>query len=260
MTVLRCAVFFASLPLLAQQYTFEVASVKPSNPPSDKRNWSSFDTAGNGLRATNVSAMQLIRLALNAQDYQISGGPGWLRDDRFDVTTRNDVTEADIPRSDRKGQQAQVARMQSRVRHLLEERFGLVIREQMKELPAWVLTVDKGGLKLKASESTKGNIRAESGKAGASLRAEGISIDNLCEHLAGVLERPVVDETGLDGVYDFELKYALETSATGKEGGDENLGPSLFTAVRETLGLRLTAKKASVKSWVIESIRKPTEN
>jgi uncharacterized protein (TIGR03435 family) len=260
MTVLRCAVFFACVPLLAQQYTFEVASVKPSNPAADKRNWSSFNTDGNGLQATNITAMQLIRLALDAQDYQITGGPGWLRDDRFDIATRNDVAEANIPRSDRNGQQAQGARMRSRVRHLLEERFGLVLREQMKELPAYVLTVDKGGAKLKHSESTKGNIRGDSGKAGASFRAEGISMDHLCEHFAGVLERPVVDETGLEGVYDFELKYALETSVTGKEGGDENLGPSIFTAVRETLGLRLTGKKASVKSWVIESIQKPTEN
>jgi uncharacterized protein (TIGR03435 family) len=209
-----------------------------------------------------VTAFQLIRMALQAQDYQLSGGPGWLRDARWDINAKNDVAEeAEIPSEDRKARQAVAARIRSRIINLLEDRFHLVLREEMKELSAYVLSVDKGGPKVKVAAEAKGSVSSNSGAGAGSLRADGITMANLCENLSGILERPVVDETGLAGFYDLELKYALDNSATGKEAGTDGVtGPSIFTAVRESLGLRLTGRKATVKSWVIVSADKPDEN
>jgi uncharacterized protein (TIGR03435 family) len=258
----RWILFAAALPALAQQFKFEVASIKPSNPPAERRNSSSTNTGGNGLRATNVTAFQMIRMALHAQDYQLSGGPGWLRDSRWDINAKNDAAEeAELPREDRVSEHARYLRLRGRILNMLEDRFHLVLREETKELPAYILSVDKGGPRLKAVSAPKGSVNSNSGAGGGFLRAEGISIENLCENLSGILERPVVDETGLNGFYDLELKYSLDNSATGKEDGTDGVtGPSIFTAVRESLGLRLTGRKATVKSWVIVSAEKPDDN
>ena len=259
--VLRFAVFVVAGPLLGQQYTYEVASIKPSNPSPEERYSSSFSTGGNGLRATNKSLFALICLALGAQDFQISGGPGWVKDARFDINAKNDVAEdADIPLTDRKNKEAREARIRSRVRHLLEERFQLILREEVKELPVYALTVDKPGPKLKVATDAKGHMGSTQGSGGGSLSGEGISLETFCVTLGDILERPVIDETGLDGFYDIEIKYSLDNSA-GKNGALADVtGPSIFTAIRETLGLRLTGKKGPVKTWVIEKAEKPTEN
>jgi len=83
----------------------------------------------------------------------------------------------------------------------------------------------------------------------------------ICTALGSVLQRPVVDETGLTGAYDLELKYSTDEALAGKEKTIEDItGPTIFTAVRESLGLRLTGKKGPVKTWVIERVEKPSEN
>ena len=91
------------------------------------------------------------------------------------------------------------------------------------------------------------------------IQALGVDMAQLCDTLGNILERPVVDRTGLAETYDFQLKFALGTSASGKQS-EELTGASLSTALKEQLGLRLTRKEAPVSTWVIERADKPTEN
>ena len=254
----RSLTFLAALPLLGQQ--FEVASIKVSNPPPEKRGSSSMNTGGGGVRATNYSVFQLILQALGAQSYQLSGGPSWVRDDRFDIVARNDGAEERVPPGDVSRQEAQIARHRARLRNLLETRFQLVLREEVKELPVYSLTVDKGGPKLKEAEP-KGGTSINNGNGAGSIKGEGLTMARICTALGSVLQRPVVDETGLTGAYDLELKYSTDEAMAGKEKAIEDItGPTIFTAVRESLGLRLTGKKGPVKTWVIERVEKPSEN
>jgi len=260
MTALRWLTFIATLPVFAQQ--FEVASIKVSNPPPDRRNSSSISNSEGGFRATNTSLNQLILYALDAQSYQLSGGPAWARDDRFDVTAKNDeVEQKDIPLQDTSRQEERIRKIRYRLRDLLETRFQLVLREEEKELSIYALTADKGGPKMKIAAEPRGNMNTNSSNGAASIKGEGVTMPRLCTILSSMLGRPVIDETGISGAFDIELKYSTDEAVAGKEKALEDItGPTIFTALRETLGLRLTGRKGPVKTWVIERVEKPGEN
>lgn len=260
MTLLPILALLAAAPLFAQEFTFEVASIKPTGSPG---HGTSIWTNETGFRTENTALIALIRFAYNAQDYQVLGAAGWVKDDGWDINAKNEVAEVDkVPLQDRKSQEARTERMRSRVRHMLEERFQLKVRQEEKQLPIYSLTVDKAGLKATAVKEPKGNMSNNRSNSSGSIKAEGITMDRLCQTLGNILERPVVDETGLEGFYDVELKYSLDTSAAGKDSApaEDVAGPSIFTALREQAGLRLTGKKGPVATWVVEKVEKPGEN
>lgn len=119
-----------------------MATVKVNN---RGRQGHSIHTDQGGFRTDSTSLFTLLQYALAAQQYQISGGPGWVKDLRFDVNARNDDAETrDIPPTDVKSQEARNARVRSRLLTLLEDRFQLKLREEMKDLPTYSLVVDKG--------------------------------------------------------------------------------------------------------------------
>ncbi|HXJ39017.1 MAG TPA: TIGR03435 family protein, partial [Bryobacteraceae bacterium] len=248
-----------AIPLVGQTpggFTFEVASIKLNTSHPDGNG---ITTGQGGLTTENTSLFALVRHALGVQEYQISGGPAWVRDLGFDINARNNRDEeADIPDSDRKGQEARSVRMRSRLLNLLEERFQLKLREEEKELPVYSLTVEKTGHKLKAPAGKIGSVSSSGSNTAGSVRGEGVDLSRLCMVLSDVLQRPVVDETGLDGIFDVELKYTLDDSASTKDAA-ELVGPSIFTAQRQQLGLRLAGKKGPVTTYVIERAEKPGE-
>ena len=254
------ALTLAAVPLLAEDFTFEVASVKPTGSAAKG---SSIWTNETGFRTENTPLRFLIQFAWNVQDYQIIGAPTWVKDDGWDINAKNEVAEMDkVPLQDRKSVEARNERMRSRVRHLLEDRFQLKVRQEEKQLPVYSLTVDKAGLKIEPLKESKGNMRSNRSNAAGTIHGEGIAMDRLCQTLGNILERPVIDETGLEGFYDIELKYSLDTSAPGKDAApvEDITGPSIFTAIREQLGLRLAGKKGPVTAWVVEKVEKPGEN
>ena len=254
------ALMLATVPLLAEDFTFEVASVKPTGSAAKG---SSIWTNETGFRTENTPLNFLIQFAYNAQDYQIIGAPSWVKDDGWDINAKNEVAEVDkLLLQDRKSVEARTERMRSRVRHMLQDRFQLKVRQEEKELPVYALTVDKTGLKIEAIKEPKGNMRSNRSNAAGTIHGEGIALDRLSQTLGNILERPVVDETGLDGFYDIDLKYSLDTSAPGNDAApsEDVTGPSIFTALREQLGLRLAGKKGPVTTWVVEKVEKPGEN
>src|SRR5687767_6933031 len=131
-SVLCATVALAAALVRGQEPAFEVASVKP-NRSSELR--IDVNLAGRRFVATNVPLRELIRFAYNVQDERLMGGPDWIRTERFDVDARADY---DLPAWGPSGPPADVLQM---LRRLLAERFGLVVRQESRELPVYVLVV-----------------------------------------------------------------------------------------------------------------------
>ena len=175
------------------------------------------------------------------------------------------------------------------VRNMLQDRFRLRSHRETREAPIYVLTVAKPGkIKLSADQSppppstgpfdpskspARGTALSFIAYAGGTLSATmtmvatAVPISNLVNMLQGQTGRIVVDETGLNGLFDFNLKFAPEgapSAATAAQGDSSTAtdpqGPSLFTALREDLGLKLDATKGLVEVLVVDSVQRPTEN
>ena len=181
------------------------------------------------------------------KDYQVSG-PDWLNTEIYDITaTLPPGTTGD-----------EVLLM---IQTLLADRFKLTLHRDSKELPVYALVVGKGGSKLQEVEFGRGSTSGSPGH----LTATRIAIRNLTEFLSRQTGRPVLDMTGLKGFYNFTLNYTPDAapSAPSPETPipESAVGPSLFTAVQEQLGLRLEARKAPVEILVVDHAEKvPTEN
>jgi len=135
----------------AQSSKFEFASIKPSSP--DARGSSIMTDKVGGLSATNVPLRAIITMACGIRVFQLSGGPGWVGTERYDIIAKPEKTSstaeppdlASMTDDQRKFRDEQ---WNERVRALLSERFGLVVHTEAKEQQIYVLTVAKGGPKL----------------------------------------------------------------------------------------------------------------
>ena len=245
---MRIACFLlVALTTFGQEPVYVVATVKPSQ---SLRNGSSIHNEPGRFETVNTTLAQLIQYALPAQDFQVVGGPSWIRVARFDITASTGQSDSDV-----KNQAERIARIRARLRHLLDERFQLQLREEQREMPVYALEVDKGGIHMKAADPL-GNVNTDGGPAGSTMSGEGMTMQRLAGVLSGIAGRPVNDETGLPGAYDLELKYSLDLTTS-----DTNLAyPSLFTALKEQLGLKLTGKKGTAPVWVVVQAEKPGEN
>lgn len=247
----RLPLALSILPFLVQAQKFEVAAIKPSQP--GQGNSTSINTNTAGFRTRNISLVGLIQFAYSVHSYQLSGGAGWMKDDRYDIVATYDVAEdGNFTAQDTSKLLSRDARIRARLRDLLAERFQLKIREEEKELPVYHLVVDKSGLKMKATTDGKGNMNTNQNNGTGTLRADGTTMKRLCDAFSGILGRPVVDQTGLSQLYMVELKWS--------DGAGDSGGPSMFTAVKEQLGLRLESAKGPVTTYVIERAEKPSEN
>jgi uncharacterized protein (TIGR03435 family) len=226
---------------------FDVASIKPHR--SGTISFSMRPTPGGGLVYTNVTLRDCIQAAYGVRDDQISGGPGWICSDRFDI-----VAKAASPVPD-----SQVMLM---LRSLLEDRFKLTIHRDTKTLPLYRLVVAKGGPKVHEVEEGETSIRGDRGK----LTAQKISMRQLADFLARRLNAKVIDSTGLNGVFDVRLDWTPDANETtgkptfGPAEQPTTTGPSLFTALQDQLGLRLQADKGPAEVIIIDKAEKPSEN
>jgi bla regulator protein blaR1 len=243
------------------QQAFEVASIKP-NSTDDNRVMIRMAPGGR-FTATGVTLRQLISQAYNVRDFQITGGPGWIGDERYDINAKGPDGMPDrVP--------PEVLRPM--LRALIEERFQLKTHKESKELPVFALVVGKGGPKLAASTEGQGPMmRMGRGQ----LNGKKIPMNMLAQQLAQQIGRNVINKTGLEGEYDINLEWTPEPGQGGGPfgghapagaGGEQQLpaadstGPTIFTAVQEQLGLRLESEKGPVETIVIDSVAKPTGN
>jgi uncharacterized protein (TIGR03435 family) len=257
------------LPLACAQsperrLAFEVASIKTSNPDTT----ASFiqTVAGEGLRATNVTLKTLVTYAYDIKDFQLSGDPRWIAEERYDISAKTAPGDAvfggaalkDLNDSQRK---IYLDRIRERIRTLLAERCGLVVHHASVEQPVYFLMVAKGGPKMKSVEPEPGAPQGTSSPGRGRAQATAVTSETTAAYLARVTGQIVVDKTGLGGKYDWTLDWAPDTStANDDSAGASPAGPTIFTAIQEQLGLRLESGKAPVDKIVIDSVNRPTVN
>ena len=219
--------------------SFEVASIRVSPPDHGYTSISEFPS--NRFTAKNKSLPFLIALAFGMDSRYVSGGPGWLDSDsqRYDITAKVDG-EVELTEK----------QMQPLLQHLLEQRFNLTTHFENSVRPGYYLVIAKGGSKLLPNKGAPyvGYIMANR------LRLQNASIKTFASMLASPIDRPVFDKTGIEGLYDFNLKFA-------PNGVADSTLPDLFTALQEQLGLKLESAKIPIQTLVIDHIDKlPTEN
>lgn len=251
--------------------SFEVASIKPIG--SDQGPFRLMFSP-DGFNANGLTAKTLIGFAYNLKDFQISGGPGWVDSERYDIEAKMD--EATIEALKKLPQEQAFEQRRQMMQSLLADRFKLKVDQSSKEMPIYALVVAKNGPKLTQSaapasgpggpaDGPRSMMRMGLGE----LNATGVPISLLVDRLAREVDRKVVDKTGLAGRYDFTLHWAPERPMPGLSGGDNQgpappppdaSAPSIFTALQEQLGLKLESQKGPVETLVIASIEKPSEN
>jgi uncharacterized protein (TIGR03435 family) len=213
---------------------------------------------------------------------KVEGGPAWLRSDLYGV---NATAEGAISEEMMRGPMMQA---------LLEDRFKLRLHRETREAPVYQLVVSKGGPKLRpfqqgscvpvdSTRILQGRLPSppqgkwcDSGTTGLGtihVFGRGITIQAAAYLLSLNLDRPVIDKTGLAGLYDLDVEFARDPSLAGPppppppspgalpaEPRDQPSGPSVFTAVQEQLGLRLESAKGPVEILVIDHVERPSEN
>jgi len=240
----------AALACAQQPPSFDVAVIKPAD-PANARYGMGFSANGKTLTIDGLTPRQIIREAYGVFPDQVSAGPslvnsGWIDSQSYDITAK---AEGEAP----------ITREQSNLmfRQLLFDRFDLKIHRETKPITVYSLVVEKNGPKLKTGGAAGPYL---SGPAPGRLVGTRASMAFLARALGGSLGRPVIDDTGLNGQYDFTLSWSPDdVRARNAEAADPS-GPSLFTALQDQLGLKLESKKAPVEVIVIDHIGKPSPN
>ncbi len=240
------------------QLTFDVASIRQSKTDDP---WFWDLTPGGRLVARNCTLKRLIVLAYRVQEFQVVGGPAWVSKDQFDIEAKPDS-----------GANPTDEQSRQMLRALLEQRFQLTLRKETKRGPVYILTVIKNGPPLSANQSApveapptpdvqtpRGAMRMTPGSA----FGMAVPISLLARFLGQTLGRPVIDKTGLKGRYDINVHWTPEQAQRDLPVGaqvPEADGPSLFTAFREQVGLKLESGTGLVDEFVILRAEKPSQN
>jgi uncharacterized protein (TIGR03435 family) len=237
--------------------SFEVATIKPSVP---NRPGKGFGFQADRFRTVNTNLNDLIAFAYGLHSKQIVGAPDWFGSDLFDIEAK--------PDTEGRPSQKQMAMM---VQKLLAERFQLTFHKDKKELSVYVVTVATGEPKMRKSASAPTDPPAFFFRQLGDLVVRNQTMTDFATWMqSGVMDRPVVDQTGLTGRYDFELKWTPDESQFGQFRGtgvtiqppsdEANAPPGLYTAIQEQLGLKMGPAKVPDDVIVIDHAEKPTAN
>jgi uncharacterized protein (TIGR03435 family) len=255
---------------------FEVASIKPAVIPAGGRGMTVGSRGGPGtadpaqITYWNMTLKLLIMTAYDVKSYQVTA-PDWTDVQRFTIaaTVPPGATKEDL---------------RSMLQNLLADRFQMKARLEKKEMQAFALEVAKGGVKMKLSEEvpanagtlppppgaprfdkngfpivTRAGMIVETQNGRARVTAKQAAISQICTFLGNQFARPVIDQTGLTGKYDYNLEFAPENAPPPDPGGvaaTSDPAPTLLFAVQEQLGLRLEAKKLPVDIVIVDHIEK----
>ena len=241
----------------APAYTYGVASVHRASSEYDGFEWRT--SAQRGLRVGHATPVELILLAYQIPEYRLSGAPAWAKSERYDLTWTPAEPEIDETGTVNAAELARRSRHWQRLQAILRDRFGLVLRLETRELPVYSLVRLENRALPKRTDGQPSSMRGGTGR----IIATAQPIARLATSLGNQLKRPVLDETGLVGQYDFKLEWdAGDANPRSDMDAASNplLGASVTTALKEQLGLRLVSKKGPVQVFVIEKIEHPSEN
>jgi len=258
---------------LAKVPEFAVTSVKPTKPGTQMFR---LVYLPDGFSTTNVSLKTLIEFAWDVNAERIGGAPSWIDHANYDIEAKVDPADVLVLEDLTPLQRREM------VRKLLEDRFALKVHEETRELPVYALVVAKGGLKLhdaKSGDTYPHGFIGPDGKSsagamtfnGTQLVAQGLPIGSLTQILTQQTGRPVIDNTGLTGKYDFTLDLPAGQRpmpmAKPPDGNDaradsasDDSGPSIFTLVQDELGLKLESTRAPLPILVIDHVEEASPN
>jgi uncharacterized protein (TIGR03435 family) len=235
-------VILAGLLLLASCETFEVASIK-LNTTGLGGGYPELAPGGRRFTATNQHMLELIMFAYDVSPRQILGIPAAFREGKYDIeaTCEHPMTKEQLP-----------GMMQS----LLGHRFRLSIHRETREQPVYALVQGKSIPKLREAPPDAGKTSFR--QSGYNFTFTNAATSDLVGVLSQVTGRKVLDKTGLSGRYDFTLRYAPDRD--GGSTGDDRLPESVFTAIREQLGLNLEAQTGQVEFVVVDRLERLIPN
>jgi uncharacterized protein (TIGR03435 family) len=246
----------------AKPIAFDAVTVKPDKAAAGPTTIFS-PSNGDTIAITNMSLHMMIGFAYDMELHdQIFGLPSWADSESYDVVAK--VAESDVDAFRKLLPRDRNPLLQP----VLQDRFHLMVHYETRQLPAYALVIanPKNGPKLTPVEPA---ILASGLKEPGAIhnigrnqiRAEGAPIAILVSVLTQQLGRPVVDRTGLQGNYNFTLKWTPDlTSASAAPPTDADAGPSIFTAVEEQIGLKLESTKAPTQVIVIDHAERPSDN
>ena len=223
---------------------FEVAAIRPhqstGDEPSDRKM-----LPGGHFVATATPVRTLIRIAFGTDS--ISGAPGWIDNETFDINATT-VNQAEVTTTQQ---------FQQLILSLLEDRFEFKFHREEKEVPVYRLKVVKPGklgpaLKPSAPGSQP-NMSSNSNGSVAVMKATRMSMTDIAAALSRQAGRPVEDHTDLAGKFDFQIEWAPEETP-------DSADPSLFTVLKEQLGLKLQPAKGTAQTFVVDRISRPSAN
>ena len=257
---------------VAPPYAFEVASIKPSNPDASGGYMTNLGRASDRFSARNLELMKLIRAAygipMGAEDSRITGGPNWLRSEKYDVDAKIDSSVVDELTALSQDQRTLAQRQM--LQALLADRCKLAIHRETKDLAIYTLVIAKSGPKLQDANPGETTSLSFGGHGETqSITGQARSIANFVQALSVVLGCPVVDKTGLASKYDFKLEWTpddnqTQSLSTGAPNDrplpTESNAPSISKAIQEQLGLKLLSGKGPVDIFVIDHVERPSTN
>jgi uncharacterized protein (TIGR03435 family) len=235
---------------------FAVATIKPSRPGVPGKG---ITMRGPREFATiNTSLNDLITFAYGIHVRQIVGAPAWVESDLFDIVAQPEAEG--LP--NRK-------QLEGMLQNLLADRFKLAFHREKKELSVYAITVAKTGSKLTRNEGDPNGLPGLGFQGLGKLIARNANMQDFAGLMqSAVLDRPVVDQTGLTGRFDFTLNWTPDefqfrnfSAGLPPAAADKpDAPPDLYTAIQQQLGLKIEAAKAQVDVFVIDKIEKPSEN
>ena len=234
---------------------FEVATLKPSLPDGSGKY---LRVVGRRYMTHNTSLADLMEVVYGVHPRQITGGPAWVDNDKFDLLG--------VPDAEGEPDASQWLLM---IKKMLAARFKLVFHHENRQMSAYVLSVAKNGPKnLTKSDSNSPlptGLEFIPGPSGLLLPARNTAIGQFAQMMQQVvLDRPVVDRTGISGRFDFQLTFTPDESQFNGHPPtlppQTNSSPGLFEAVQQQLGLTLNSEKVAADVLVIDHVERPSPN
>ncbi len=242
--------------------TFDIASIRLAPPPDANFHVSvSSPPHSSRFEATNLPIKALLQIAYG-YDAPVVGAPDWVANTFYIIQCRSDA-DADAKLAKITDNEVRLEKRNA-IRALLTERFDLKMHLETRNSAIYNLVLAKGGVKMQLVPPAAGetpvpvppaNIQAHASQHGLEFIGTTASMRVTSSALSSMVEAPVVDKTGLTGLYNYTLQFGRYWSAN-----DPDSWPSIFTAVQEQLGLKLESVHESVPNLVIDHISKPTEN
>ncbi len=237
--------------------SLEVATIKPSDP---SRQGKGFGFPGTHFVTINTNMNDLIAFAYGLHSKQIIGGPDWFATQLYDIDGKPDAPG-----------RPNLKQMGIMVQKLLADRCQLKFHHETREIAVYAIKVAPGGPKLTKTTATDPGQQGFFFRGLGDLTVRNMDMAEFASWMqSGVMDKPVVDQTGLKDKYDFELKWTPDDSQFQQFRGtvpmntppntDPNAPPSLYTAVQETLGLKFESTRAPDDVIVIDHVEKPSEN